>query len=777
MTTLRTLSQSLNATAELEWVFQEDGCDLLRQSSRETRFAISNGFLGVRGSQTINRGTPWVIPTCTYVAGLFDTPDDGRPIPWLVPAPDWLQVRICLGGMQLVHHQDDTASHPFTLDMKRGVLLTEFRQLDAISGSRLRSLRLVSLHERAVGLQLIELEILVGDEEVTFDASFDGMNLGLISERLEPSLGVWRTNHSGKAVAIASALSLRIDGVEQPATNRGPFSWSWNLKSRPGQIICFERMIAVARSDSQDLDPGPLAREKLRVAHHQGWRSVVTEHETAWARRWECSDVEVEGDALAQRALRFSLYHLNGAADPDDELISIGARALTGGDYLGHVFWDTEIFLLPFYILTWPEAARALLMYRFHTLDGARAKASRLGWRGALYAWESADTGAESTPEQVIGPDRKIIQVLSGRQEQHISADVAYAVWQYWQATGDEGFLRDAGAEILFETARFWASRAALEADGCRHIRGVIGPDEYHEYIDDNAFTNVMARWNIRRALDAATLLGSRWPAVWQQLSSRLGLDAAELQLWQTVAESLATGLDIKTGLFEQFSGFYKLAEVDLTLYAGRSVPMDVVLGRARTQESQVIKQADVVALMALLPEEFSADTGAANFQYYEPKCGHGSSLSRPMHGLVAARLGYSEMALRYFQDSAATDLADAHVAIAGGIHIAALGGVWQMAVFGFAGVSLRDDGIAIDPKLPTIWSSLKFRLQWRGRSLKVWIGQAERLEITLESGEPMMLAVKGEQHELRLEIPLHLFFGRSVEENAHPISDAILVA
>jgi trehalose/maltose hydrolase-like predicted phosphorylase len=180
---------------------------------------------------------------------------------------------------------------------------------------------------------------------------------------------------------------------------------------------------------------------------------------------------------------------------------------------------------------------------------------------------------------------------------------------------------------------------------------------------------------------------------------------------------------------------------------------------------------------MALLPEEFSADTGAANFQYYEPKCGHGSSLSRPMHGLVAARLGYSEMALRYFQDSAATDLADAHVAIAGGIHIAALGGVWQMAVFGFAGVSLRDDGIAIDPKLPTIWSSLKFRLQWRGRSLKVWIGQAERLEITLESGEPMMLAVKGEQHELRLETPLHLFFGRSVEENAHPISDAMLVA
>jgi len=193
------------------------------------------------------------------------------------------------------------------------------------------------------------------------------------------------------------------------------------------------------------------------------------------------------------------VYHLNGAANPSDEHVSIGARALTGDDYRGHVFWDTEIYLLPFYTMTWPEAARSLLMYRFRTLDGARGKAAAMGWRGALYAWESADTGDETTPEHVIGPDRQVIAVLCGKQEQHISADVAYAVWQYWLASGDEGFLLDAGAEILLETGRFWASRAQLESDGRGHIRGVIGPDEYHEHIDDNAFTNVMARGNIRR--------------------------------------------------------------------------------------------------------------------------------------------------------------------------------------------------------------------------------------------------------------------------------------
>jgi trehalose/maltose hydrolase-like predicted phosphorylase len=397
-------------------------------------------------------------------------------------------------------------------------------------------------------------------------------------------------------------------------------------------------------------------------------------------------------------------------------------------------------------------------MYRFRTLDAARAKAAGMGWRGALYAWESADTGAEATPEHLIAPDRRVVDVLCGKQEQHISADVAYAVWQYWQATGDAGFLLDAGAEILLETARFWSSRAQPEADGHCHIRGVIGPDEYHEHIDDNAFTNVMGRWNIRRALDVAALLRERWPERWARLASRLGLDDTELKQWLNVAETMATGLDIKTGLFEQFAGYFTLEQIDLANYRGRSVPMDVVLGPERTERSQVIKQADVVALLGLLPEEFAAETGAANFQYYEPRCGHGSSLSRAMHGLVAARLGYPELALRHFRQAAAIDLADTHAAISGGVHIAALGGIWQMAVFGFAGLSLHGDGLALDPKLPPDWRSLGFGIQWRGRPLKIKIVPGEQLvEATLEAGEPMRLVVGGEPHELRRDRTLRV--------------------
>jgi trehalose/maltose hydrolase-like predicted phosphorylase len=752
MTEQDTMQLVLQPTADPAWVLNVDGYDPLRESSIESRFAISNGFLGIRGARAASRGARWVVPARTYVAGLFDVSGTEHQTPGLVPAADWLRVRFMVAGESLLLHPGDVSSHRMTLDLRRGALLSQGSRIRAPALSlHAQTLRLVSLSDRSIGLQLIQLHVESGAIDVAIEASFEGVELGLINDRLDQDLGVWHTTQTGKHLAMASAPSLQIDGRAHPPTALGKLTWSWSWKCRPGQVVCFQRFVAVVRSDVPGVDPGPEARDRLEGALHLGWSGVFAAHESAWAKRWHDSGVEVDGDAEAQRDLRFAIYHLNSAANPADESVSIGARALTGDDYHGHVFWDTEILLLPFYVLTWPEAARALLMYRFHTLPGARAKAARLGWRGALYAWESTATGAEMTPEEVLGPDRQVIHILCGTQEQHISADVAYAVWQYWHATGDDGFLLEAGAEILFETARFWSSRARLEADGRCHIRGVIGPDEYHETIDDNAYTNVMARWNIRRALDIAAVLRERWPACWTTLSSRLRLDDAELKQWHSVADTLTTGLDPATGLFEQFAGYFELEDIDLATYAGRTVPMDVVLGRERTQQSQVVKQADVVALLGLLPEEFKGETGAANFRYYEPRCSHGSSLSPAMHGLVAARLGDAEMALRFLRKTGNIDLADTQVATNGGIHIAALGGIWILTVLGFAGFSLRDDGVAIDPHLPGDWHSLAFRVQWRGRCLKISIDREKRtVESTLEAGEPMMVSVRGERHELR---------------------------
>jgi len=767
MTGLEMMERVFAPNADPNWVFQVDSYDSLREFSVESRFAISNGFLGVRGTRSTTRGARWVVPARTYVAGLFDMSGADHTTLGLIPAADWLWIRLLLPVGPLLHHPGDVQSHRMTLDMRRGALLSEGRHLKAPDLSlHVRTSRLVSLSDRAIGLQLIWLEIEEGQVDVTLEAAFEGAELGLVTDRLDQDLGLWHTPHSGKRLAMATAAALQVDGRDIPPTALGPLKSSWTWKARHGQVVCFQRCVAIVRGDTKVADPAKEARDKLNGARDAGWRGLVAAHEAAWISRWRCSDVEVDGDADAQLALRFALYHLNSAANPADERVSIGARALTGDDYHGHVFWDTEIFLLPFYILTWPEAARALLMYRFHTLDGARAKAAGMGWRGALYAWESADTGAEMTPEQVIGPDHRVVDVLCGKQEQHISADVAYAVWQYWQATEDQIFLLDAGAEILLETARFWSSRALREADGRCHIRGIIGPDEYHEHIDDNAYTNVMARWNIHRALDVVALLRTRWPARWISLASRLDLKDGELKQWLHVAETMVTGLDPATGLFEQFAGYFALEDIDLANYAGRTVPMDVVLGRERTQKSQVVKQADVVALLGLLPQEFVGDTKSANFRYYEPRCSHGSSLSPAMHGLVAARLGDTEMALRFFRQTAAIDLADTHAATDGGVHIAALGGIWMLAVFGFAGLSLRNDGLAIDPRLPAGWRSLTFRVQWRRRSLLLSIDPGKQtVEAIVEAGEPMVLFVDEEPNQISSAATLVIPIGSPNEQ------------
>lgn len=750
------MEQALTPFADPAWLLETHSYDPLRESSRASRFSVSNGFLGVRGMRAVSRGEQQVIPARTYVAGLFDTPGRGQSVPVLIPAPDWLRVRLLLAGGPLVHHPSDLAAYRMTLDKRRGMLLTDARLVAPDLAISLRSLRLVSRAEPALGLQLLRLGIEAGSTAIALEASFEGMHFGLVAEHVDRDIGIWRTRHSAKRVAIAASARLWIDGREIAPAEHGPMHWRWTWSCHPEQIVEFERIVAVVRSDTPERHPGEAAQHTLSAARHRGWRGVVARHQDAWAERWQRSDVEVDGDAPAQQALRFALYHLNGAANPADPQVSIGARALTGDDYHGHVFWDTEIYLLPFYTMTWPEAARALLMYRYRTLDAAREKATRMGWRGALYAWESTDTGAEATPDQVVGPDRRVVDVLCGHQEQHISADIAYAVWQYWEASGDEAFLRDAGAEILCETARFWVSRAQLEPDGRRHIRGVIGPDEYHETIDDNAFTNVMARRNIRRALDAIALLRARWPGHAAALATRIGLDEAELQLWPEAAETIATGRQADSGLFEQFEGYFALEDIDLSLYAGRTVPMDVVLGRERTQNSQVVKQADVVALLGLLPDEFPGAAAAANYRYYAKRCSHGSSLSAAMHGLAAARLGETAAAMEYFHHTAAIDLADTHVAIDGGVHIAGLGGMWLMTVFGFAGLALRDDGLALAPRLPATWQGLAFAVEWRGRRLRIRITrEARAIEATLLCGAPMMLHVDGTAHALNAEMAL----------------------
>jgi trehalose/maltose hydrolase-like predicted phosphorylase len=755
----------MKATPDPAWVLQHEGYDVLTESAVEARFALGNGFMGMRASRPYSRGPTWVSwlgyirwaswPRC-YVAGLFDRPNTVPPVPALVPIADWSRVKIVLDNKPQLLLDGEFLTSVRQLDLRRGLHLggTSYR---AHAGITLTGgeLRLVSLADRARALQLGWFSLDRDGVDVMLEADFAMAGLGMEPIQLDRDVCAWRTEGSGKSVAMAGAATLRADGKTLIPERSFSLRWTWRWRSVAGQMVELARLVTVARSDNLIDDPAPVAVDALARSRAIGWRGVLAAHEAAWQERWRASDVIIEGDDEVQQALRFAVYHLTIAANPQDERVSVGARGLTGDAYFGHVFWDTEIYLLPFYTAVWPEAARAMLMYRYHTLPGARAKATAMGYKGGLYAWESADTGEETTPDAVVGPNGGMIDILTGRMEHHISADIAYAVWQYWRATGDDAFFIDAGAEILLETARFWASRAVLEDDGKRHIRHVIGPDEYHEDVDDNAFTNVMARWNIARGLETLEVMATRWPDRATALRENLKLGETELADWRDAVARIVTGFDPATGLYEQFADYHKLEPVDLSLYADRKEPIDVVIGRDRTQRSQVVKQADVVALLALLPDEFPGAAARTNFRYYEPRCAHGSSLSAGIHALVAARLGETETALRYLRQAAAADL-ELDPNSAGGIRIAGLGGLWQSVVLGFAGVDHRGDMLSLHPRLPPEWRGMSFSAQWQGRSVQVRIA-GSLLRVAVDEGPPMQFRIAGRVQRAEAGAPLEV--------------------
>ncbi len=741
------MGQLLSPTSDPLWRFDEHGYEPTIEHEAESRFALSNGFLGVRASLDVP--TAASMPR-TYLAGLFEQGAGEYGVPALVPAPDWSGLDLTVDGQALSPDRGEIVVHSRTLDLRRGVLLSSWRHRVPGHTVAVESLRFASLARRTLAGEVVRLSV-DAPSTVQIETAIEAHE-GLRPHSVGPDVGVW-TTASRRAIAVASADTLQADGMRpRPERADGPRRlWRW--EARPEVPGVLQRLVSFAWGDAQVAED--TARRALSDASTMG---ALREHLRAWDERWALSDVGIEGDEEAQRALRFAVYHLSSAADPHSEVTSIGARALTGDGYLGHVFWDLEIFTLPFFTFTWPRAARALLMYRYHTLDGARAKAAALGYRGALYAWESTDTGAETTPKTVVGLDGELVQILSGELEHHVSADIAYAVWQYWQATGDDDFLVSAGVEIVLETASFWASRAKLEGDGRYHIRRVIGPDEYHEGVDDNAYTNAMARWNLRRGLEVADLISRRWPDRWRPLVERLGFSVEELSRWRDVADRMLIPFDEQSKLYEQFAGYFGLEEVDLSQYQDRVVPMDVVLGPENTRRTQVLKQADVVMLLALLDHEVPRDVQRANFDYYEPRCGQGSSLSPAMHALVAARTGRLDLAERFFRETAAIDLGDSMGNAAAGVHIGALGGLWMSTVMGFGGMSLEADGLRFEPRLPASWLGLRFRVQWRGRQVEADLRrEPASAEFRLVEGQEMVLRLGEATFSLAPDRPLSL--------------------
>jgi trehalose/maltose hydrolase-like predicted phosphorylase len=463
---------------------------------------------------------------------------------------------------------------------------------------------------------------------------------------------------------------------------------------------------SLERLAAYDTDEG-VARALLSEAEEAGFEALLKEQRMAWASRWQAADVIVEGDPELQLAVRFALFHLMGSVADRGEA-AVGARGLSGPAYSGHVFWDSDVFVLPFLAATHPESARAMLEYRIRRLPAAREAARALGREGARFAWESAADGWDVTPPSVRGANGELVRIRTGELEEHIVGDVAWAASCYVDWTGDDAFAAGPGRELLIETARYWASRVRHTSDGKAHIYGVIGPDEYHDPVDDNAFTNVLARWNLRRA--------AALPSVGE----------TERAHWLAIADALVDGYDRASGIYEQFAGFRDLEPLVIEEVAPRRpIAADVLLGAERTAGAQVLKQADVLMLHHLLPEEVAPNSLLANLDYYEPRTAHGSSLSPAIHAGLLARAGRYRAALKALRIAARLDLDDLTGSTSGGLHLATMGGLWQALVSGFAGVRPDGDSLIVDPRLPPEWGALEIGLRLRARSVRVRIDRS----------------------------------------------------
>jgi kojibiose phosphorylase len=708
------------------WQVTETAFDPQSLHHKETVFTIGNGYLGTRG--TFEEGYPGDRAS-TLLHGVFDD----VPVYYseLANIPDWLNLSIRINGQRFRMDQGQLLDYRRELRLSDGTLS---RQVCWRSPSgetiEVRIERFASLADQ----HLLGIRCQVKAIDFTGDVEF---RAGIQGQVDNVGFRHWEWIDQGRGDSQTAFLVLRTLGtkitlcmacrLDLPERDVQVDYWDsqWNpvliAKTRleRGEEVAAEKLVSVYTSRENE-SPKSAALASLEDAASEGYSSLHMANQAVWERDWEKSNVTIEGDEQADLGLRFSLFQLLIAAPRRDQRVSIAAKSLSGFGYRGHAFWDTEIFILPFFIYTQPEIARNLLMYRYHTLPGARRKASQNGFQGAMYAWESAATGDETTPRWVPLPESpELVRIWPGDIEHHITADVAYGIHQYWQVTGDDDFLRDFGAEILLETARFWDSRVEWdEGKGRYEINNVIGPDEYHDHVDNNAYTNVLARWNLQTALDTLTWLRDRYPEKAEELETRLELAPDDLDHWETVIDKLYLGYDAETRLYEQFKGFFQRKDADLRDYEPRYKSLQVVLGIEGVQDYQILKQPDVLMMLYLLREQVDPETLKANWDYYTPRTDltYGSSLGPAIQAALAARLGDIQAATQHFLHATRIDLEDIRKNAGDGIHAATAGGLWQAAVFGFGGLEIREEGPTTVPRLPPHWKRLKFRIVYRGK-------------------------------------------------------------
>ncbi|MCC5635935.1 beta-phosphoglucomutase [Nostoc sp. CHAB 5844] len=710
-----------------DWTLTETQFDPEQLHSRETIFTIGNGYLGTRGS--FERDYPGALPA-TFIHGVYDD----VPVVYteLANCPDWLPLVLSIDGDRFRFDEGEILQYERRLDVRHGLLSRSVRWRSP--GGKTIDIhfqRFASLADQHILAQRCQLTPLDFDGLIEVQGSINGypenqgFNHWIDLDQGKTEQGIWLHSRTRTSrITIGMAAKMTVSGTEasiQVNTAPGYPSFTATFMAKSHQTVTVEKIVTVFTS--QEIEkPVKAAQEKL--AKLSDYETLLNTHSQAWDEVWQQSDILLEGDNTAAFAIRYNIFQLLIAAPQYDDKVSIPAKTLSGFGYRGHVFWDTEIFILPFFTFTQPAIARNLLSYRYYTLPGARRKALHSGYKGAMYPWESADTGDEVTPRWSLPNDYygEDVRIWCRDREIHISADITYAVWYYWLATGDDDWMRDCGAEIVLDTAIFWNSRVEYNSEHERYeIRGVIGADEYHELVHNNTFTNRMVQWHLEKALIIDDWLRQNFPERAAELEKQLQLGAEVRSHWQDIIDKIWIFYDPETGLIEQFEGFFQLQDINLDDYEPRQRSIQAILGIEEGNKRQVLKQPDVLMLLYLMREStefpYNQKSLQANWDYYAPRTDitYGSSLGPAIHAILASDVGESTRAYKRFMQAAMVDLEDSRGNTNDGIHGASAGGVWQAVIFGFGGIQLTENGPVANPHLPSHWTRLKFKLHWRG--------------------------------------------------------------
>ncbi|MDH3699026.1 MAG: hypothetical protein OEQ81_10195 [Flavobacteriaceae bacterium] len=770
-----------------EWLVEENKFDKNKINFYETIFTVGNGYLGTRGSLEEGHEAAW---PGTYINGVFDHHDSF--VVDMVNAPAWPAVSIWVEGTKLSIHNCELIEYKRKLDIKKGVLhrLTRFKDSEGRI-TRYESLRYASLSDRhhfEVSGKVTP-ENYEGNIEIQSEIDGDVLNLDLTpaykeKPEFEPEMKwiKWsKSRHlrSRSTQVLENSTYLEMETIDRPhhigyasalqvsAPHELVSDADYNktrqrarIKANKGEAIDFHKLTSIYTS--RDVEKSKLkatCRNTLEANMSKSFEERFNDHALAWAKKWDDCDISIEGDDDINNAVRFNIYHLLITANEFDPKANVGAKSLSGEGYRGHIFWDTEIFLLPFYTFTQPPTAEALLLYRYNTKEGARDYAREGKHDGLRFPWESADTGHEVTPEWTADGT---VRIWTGERELHITSMVVYAMITYYEATGNIDFVLDYGAEILFETTRFWQSRLEYNKKEDRYeLTEVEGPDEFHHLVNNSVYTNWTTKWSMQKAVEYFYNLQREHSEEIEPLLNKLALDQKEVDEWKRVAEKIYIPYEPKKKLIEEFEGYFGLEDIPITQWDENDMPIyPSGYDHDNCDTTTLIKQPDVVMLMYILPDEFDEEVKKANYEYYEARTMHKSSLSPSVHTIMGIETNNHEKALQYFERAAYVDLIDNQGNTEDGMHIASAGGTWQAAVNGFGGLRIKNGQLTFKPWLPNKWKSLRFKIKWRGTDLKVCVSHEQiGLLWISESIENLAVLVMGKEIHLKpnqeISVPL----------------------